>query len=225
MTQPQPVAITVQKLEERATKLRELIDATAHPAVSLSLQRTYGSLRGCAELASLLENAASTYVDTTLASTKTDPQAARTIGAIATVQDTVIEFRHLLLSGDLISNGRDAEAIKALGRHVFDLILKIGAKLSGVEYIKDLAELIAALKDLIKTGQIIKFRKQQVRTASDLLKWADAVTLVALAWAYSAQRYLLVTEGKTGAELEDEAVLELVIARMVQCSQTWHPNL
>lgn len=212
----QSLVATVTKLEARATKLRELVDEAAHPAVSLAVQRAYASLRGCAELAAHLETAATERARTVIDTAKDRASDGAAIGAVLTIQATVVAFDRLLTSGALLSQGRDAEAVKQLGEHLFGLALKIGAKLSGVEYVKDLAELIEALRELLKTGEIVKLRRQQVRMASDLLMWLDAVTLVALTWGFAAQHFLLAAEGKGGAS--DDDVIDLVLARMATCS-------
>jgi hypothetical protein len=207
-------------LEQRASALHNLVDGSTHPQVILPIQRAYASLSTCAQMLLEVEAAAATYVQQKIQPTvsgASQPAGALAIGSFAVAY---MGFQALVDSAELISNERDGEVIKQLGWRAASVGAQLLAKLSGVSYVKDAAEIAAAFQEAIATGQTVKLRRSQARMATDLLNWIDAVTAVGLAWCYGAQLFLLGAAGQ--GSVSDSVVTDLVLQRMAQRSQTWH---
>lgn len=130
----------------------------------------------------------------------------------------------LLRSAEAVANGRDADALKHLGKRIVEGTIKWGSKLLPVRYedLKDLVDAIQGLKDVADAGKATKLRKQQARIGSDFLTWIDAIVLLSVSWSAQAQRFLLATQGKGDAD--DREVLKLVEARVHACAVAgWPP--
>jgi hypothetical protein len=119
----------------------------------------------------------------------------------------------------LMADGRDAEVLKKLGRKTAELALKIGAVLSGVQYIKDSAEVVDILLKAFGAGQVIKLRRQQVAAASDLLRWADAISFMTLAWCFAAELFVLGTRAK--GQTPEKTIMLHVIKRVARSKRLW----
>jgi hypothetical protein len=187
---------SVSGLQKRASALNALIDKKTHPEVCAALQRAYAGLVASGQTLPRLERAAHSYVKRKIRWAKARPGPKAAADVVISFKVLVLSFRQLLDAASLMSRGRDVEVIKALGLKSLDLTIKIGAVLSGAKALKDAAEVVDILREGIATGRVTKLRREQVRVASDLLRWADAIALVALAWCYAAELFVLGTLGR-----------------------------
>ena len=211
---------SVAPLLNRARKLNSLIDKKTHPQVSLALQRAYGGLAASAQMLPLLLRASTSQVQKNVQAGRRSKVLALTAAfRIKTIRD---RFPELMESAEHMAYGRDIEVYKVLGRRTLTLAIGIGAKLSGIGYVKDAAEVLATLKEAAETGQAIRLRRDQARAASELLRWADAISLLTIAWCYSAESFLDDIVGKS--QRSQPEIMERVIRRIARNARNWnHP--
>jgi hypothetical protein len=217
-----PIEESYKRLEDRAAALQDLVDQKTDPQIKLRLQKAYASLKASAALLLELEDQSHHELTRSRAVDKNPNVRDATRAAVSTLVISK-NYATLLESGVLLSEGRDVEAIKHLALEVFQTGVKIGIAVSGAKLVKDAAELIGMLEDLAKTGQAFKFRKKQIDDASNLLRWAEAISVAALIWNYAVERYLLDISGNSSATADD--VLNLMTTRIVKASQGWTPKL
>ena len=70
-----------------------------------------------------------------------------------------------------MASGRDVEVYKLLGKRSLQLALEILAKLSGIGYAKDAADILGTLQEVAEAGEAFELRRKQVVEASQLLRW------------------------------------------------------
>ena len=214
------VAAVLTRLSRRRKTIRALAVKDTHPAVLTRIQNVYAHLAVTGDYVGQLESAVATY---NLKAVVTAKQ--RGGGGIAkqVVKASAIfsfhGFTALLDSADLISKGKDAEAVKHLFRELLDMGIKIGVKLTPLHYVKDIAEAFEAFRDILRTTKATRFRSQQVKVGNDVLYWLDGVALVMRCWCYAAELFLLGLQGK-GATPEDQ-IWDLVDAKVVAEAKAW----
>jgi len=210
-----------KKLEKRAAKLDEIIDSgKIHSTVQASVQRAASSLRLCSELLAEIREAVQARakaeedrLDTAL---KKKSELARVTEWTTNLTrwNLATEGKKLLETAQMIAEERDSEAFKALAGQAAETLVKIGMILSGAELLKLVEEFITSAMDVYQTGQSMKYRKNQVKLASDLLLWLESVSMICLTWAVQAQGLILRTEGKYEATSNDQ-IIEMVTKRIV----------
>ena len=217
-----PIEESYRRLEQRAAALESLVDQDTNKQITSALQKAYGSFKACAELLLVFEDESHSSIEKALVRAKSSPTFSGKVEALRVMTIASENFPKLLESGVLLSKGKDVEAIQHVGTELLKTVITLTVAIVGGKQIKDAAELISTLNDLANTGQAFKFRKKQVKTASDFLKWVEAITILSIAWSYAVQRYVLDITGKMGAT-EDE-VLSLVTNRMAKCGRQWNPH-
>ena len=70
-----------------------------------------------------------------------------------------------------MASGRDVKVYKLLGKRSLQLALEILAKLSGIGYSKDAADILGTLQEVAEAGEAFELRRKQVVEASQLLRW------------------------------------------------------
>jgi len=217
-----PIEESYTRFVQRATTLESLADKHTAKPVSLALQKAYGSLKACAELLLVMEDESYANMKKTLAKAAAVERPAHQIEAIATMIAVLDQFPRLLESAVLLSEAKDGEAMKHIAGHVLKTAVDLALLFSGAKTIKDVAELLNILDEMAKTGESFEMRKKQVKAASDVLDWIEAITLACLVWAYAAQRYISDITGHPDTSNDD--VMQLVIERMARCASSWNPK-
>lgn len=210
-----------RKLVERAAQLGELIvEGPIHPHVRAAVQRAAASLRACSELRGEVDAARDAYIDKARQRDEAhigSGESFRLMRYYGSLFASLHGASKLDESIKLIADERDIEALRALGEQVLETALKIGMTLSGVEVIKAVKEFVDAGLDLYRAGQQMKYRKNQVKFASNLLLWLDVVCLACLNWGVAAQFYLLGARGK--GDVDDDTVIAMVTERIAAVSR------
>ncbi|MFY9789884.1 MAG: hypothetical protein WA474_18985 [Candidatus Sulfotelmatobacter sp.] len=217
-----PIEESYTRFVERATALEALADKMTAKPVSLALQKAYGSLKACAELLLVMEDESCSNMKKTLAKAAAVERPAHQIEAMATMIAVLDQFPRLLQSAVLLSEAKDAEAMKHIAGHVLKTAVDLAIIFSGAKTIKDVAELLKVIDEVAKTGGSVEMRKKQVKAATDVLDWIEEITLACLVWAYAAQRYISDITGHPNTSNED--VMQLVIERMARCASSWNPT-
>jgi hypothetical protein len=204
-------------LQKRAQKLNSLIDKRTHPQVSVVLQRAFGGLSASAETLSVIFRVGNSIATEARRPKKRSAVTQITIGIkLKLIQERVPQLTE---AAELMASGRDVEVYKLLGKRSLQLALEILAKLSGIGYAKDAADILGTLQEVAEAGEAFELRRKQVIEASQLLRWADAITLLTIAWCYSAEEVLLRLAGKRGGS--EEAIMEATIKRIVKNARSW----
>jgi len=217
-----PIEESYKRLHDRAAEIQSLVGKDTRKPIRESLQKAYASLLASAELLLEMEDESHVRVKKTLAAAAKHPRPAKQIEALATMIAVLERFPELLESGELLSKGKDLEAMKHIAKEALKTAVEVGVIISGAKTVKDVADLLRILEDVARTGQSMKMRRQQVAVASDLLDWVETITVACLSWSYVVQRYLLDIEGKVNAS--DDDVLQLVSDRVVKHSRRWKPQ-
>lgn len=208
-------------LRKRAAKLDEIIEGgKVYPTVLAKVQRAAASLRLCSDMLGEMSAAvlarAKDEDERLAAAKKSQSKLVRVtqFTAYLTQWNLGSEGQRLMEAVQLIAEERDPEAYKALGKQAAMTVAKIGMILSGLEPLKLIEEFISTAMDVYETGQSMKLRKNQVKLASDLMLWLDAVSLVCLTWTVQAQGLILRAQGSFDATTDDQ-IIERVTARIL----------
>ncbi len=213
------VAAVLTRLSRRRRTVRALVTKDTHQALVVRVQQVHALFGAMSASLAHLETAVAAYNRKAVATGKQRSSATgNRIVQISAVQ-SLSAFKAHLASADLISQGKDAEAAKHLLMELLATGVKIGVKFSPLRYVKDTAEALEALADIARTTKAARLRNHQVKVATDLLNWLDAVALVTLTWCYAAQLFLLALQGKGGTS--EAQVLALVEARVLAATKAW----
>jgi hypothetical protein len=214
----QQPTVLQKRMADRAARLRALVPQNAHPALSRAVQVTFACVESAANIVPLLQTGYFRYLDRN----EREAKSGKRKESIATysVLLATAGYKQLTESLSHLAGERDTEALKVLGTKSLGLVLGVFARLSGVQYVKEAAEIVVTLKEVVATGHAAKHRRQQARAASELMRWLDAVALVAMAWQCEAQRYLYGTIGK--AQESTAALVRRVERRIMKASRNWH---
>jgi hypothetical protein len=206
-----------QRLLARAQKLNKLVNKKTHPQVSVALQRAFAGLLSSEILLSEVMQAAESVVAESQKPKKRSAMSELAIGfRLKAINE---ELPELLQAAELMASGRDAEMYKLLGRRSLSVAMGIAAKLSGIGYVKDAVDILGGLEEVVDTGEAVKLRRDQVREASKLFRWADAKTLLTIAWCYSAEEMLfkLTAQG----DGSDDAIIDRVVKQIAKQATAW----
>jgi hypothetical protein len=206
-----------QRLLARAQKLNKLVNKKTHPQVSVALQRAFAGLLSSEILLSEVMQAAESVVAESQKPKKRSAMSELAIGfRLKAINE---ELPELLQAAELMASGRDAEMYKLLGRRSLSVAMGIAAKLSGIGYVKDAVDILGGLEEIVDTGEAVKLRRDQVREASKLFRWADAKTLLTIAWCYSAEEMLfkLTAQG----DGSDDAIIDRVVKQIAKQATAW----
>lgn len=205
------------RLLARAKKLNKLVNKKTHPQVSVALQRAFAGLLASEKLLSEVIQAANSVVEESQKSKKRSGMLEVAIGfRLKAINE---ELPDLLQAAELMASGRDGEMYKLLASRSLSVAMGIAAKLSGIGYVKDAVDILGGLEEVVATGEAVKLRRDQVREASKLFRWADAKTLLTIAWCYSAEEMLfkLTAQG----DGSDDALTDRVLKRITKESTAW----
>lgn len=144
----------VKQLRARASTLNKLIDKHTHPRVSLALQSAFGGLSASAEMRCELTQSVDSVIAESQQTKKRSTTAEVTMGLRALLIKQ--ELPGLIDQAELLATGRDVQMYKALAKRSLSLTADIGAKLSGIGYIKDAADILGALKEVAEVGEAVK---------------------------------------------------------------------
>jgi hypothetical protein len=202
-----------KRLIERATDLEGLQGKKpAHRLVVAAIDAASASLVGCGEYLEELGPSSTKFVDKVVGRSKNASKAKQSAEKLNLLA-AVAEYQSLIDSADLISKGKDKDAWLAVGKAALKFGGKILARFSGYELVEAGADALDAGLGAAGIGKASRLRKKQVREASALLGWLDAVTVLSLGWCYLAQTQQNIMEGKT---LDENAILEVVTERIAK---------
>ena len=213
----QTLPVPVAALRARARTFNQLVDDTTHPSVARTLAGAYGALNAAAGALSELLEIGNALADDARSSRKQSRAKAVIVSSRLLVVHR--EYPDLVEKAILLGSGQDVEVYKHFAKRSLTLAAGIGARLSGVEYIKTAGDILGALKEAAETGQVLKLRSEQVRSASQLLSWADAITILALAWCYSAEALIADLNGEL--QLSQDEIVDLVVKRAARGARSW----
>jgi hypothetical protein len=166
-----PIEESYRRLEQRAAALETLVDPDTNKQITSAVQKAYGSFKACADLLLVFEDESHSSIEKALGRAKNSPTFSGKVEALRVFTIATENFPKLLESGVLLSKGKDVEAIKHVGGELLKTVIGLTVAIVGGKQIKDAAELVSTLNDLANTRQAFKFRKKQVKAASDFLKW------------------------------------------------------
>ena len=213
------VAAVLTRLSRRRKLVRGLVTKDTHPAVTTRVKRLHALLGATSAYLARLEPAVSAYNIRAVARAKRNPSALANRIVVNSAAHSLYAFKSLLEAADLISRGKDAEAARHLLKELLTTGFKIGIKLTPLRYLKDAADALEALGDILRTRKAARLRRQQVKVATDLLNWLDAVELVVFAWCYAAQLFLLAMRGR--GQTPGPRIVARVEAEIAVAAKAW----
>ena len=213
------VAAVLTRLSRRRKTVRALAVKDTHRAILDRVQYVYALLAVTSDYLAQLESVVATYNLKAVATGKQRGGGIAKQVVKGSAFFSVYGFRVLLDSADLISRGKDAEAAKHLFKELLAMGFKIGVKLTPLSLVKDAAEALGALQDILRTTKATKLRSQQVKVATDLLHWLDGLKLVILRWCYAAELFMLGAQGKGGTP--EDQVWDLVAVKVLAAKKAW----
>lgn len=213
------IAAINKRLRNRRRIVRALVSKDTHETVAVKIQMVHALLEATSAYLTDLEAAVAKYNLNAVATAKKKGGGIAKQSVKGAAIFSFYGFAVLRDSADLISKGKDAEAAKHLFKELLAMGFKIGVKLTPLRYVKDAAEALEALQDILRTTKANRLRKQQVKVATDLLNWLDAVAFVILRWCYAAELFLLGAQGK--GNTPESTIWGLVDGRLAVAVKAW----
>lgn len=192
MTQPDDI---VAALRDRETATEELIPEPGHHYVATSLRTAAYAYGACGQIVTSIQRALRTQKLTTIT-----PAALK-----KAFPSTAADLIGILEGADDLANARDKQVAKKVGWAVLKGVATWGSKVLPVRFsdLKDFAELLSAVGDVVTIGAAARERRHQAKAAVGFLRWSQGIALVAMAWAAEALRILDQLQGKPRRSLQD----------------------
>lgn len=209
---PEQLAAARRRLASRCRKQRSLVNFDTHPYVVDRIDATYGAFAVCDELLpELVTDGLAHLARTRELPSATLPALQRYLAIRATeLHDAAFALMlwNLLDAADLVSRSRDTEALKLLSWETIKVASKWATKALPVRYedLRDLLDLLGNLDELFSVSKASRVRRRQVKDASLILAWLEALEILATSWCLETLRLLAIAQRRPRAD--DDTLLQ-----------------